>query len=901
LKKKSPRSSAFFDPRVFVSFLLLFGATVLAIGGFGVPANGQGSKEQPARATGAPAGGMPDVVKMVGPYSEDRDLRSLPYIPPNMEEEDVRLMRHPLPMVPSKEPSDPFQAVREYVAQVVAMPTPIATFGGMTQATACGNCLPPDTHGDVGPNHYIQSVNSSIQIFNKAGASLSGPTTYNSFFSGLVTSGTPCGLNQNDGDGIVFYDHLADRWVVSDFAFPSFPGVSFYQCIGVSKTSDPVAGGWWLYAIQVDPANPTYLGDYPKFGLWPDAYYLTVNTFSNPTTFTGVRVFALDRASMINGTGAPNPTAVAFSITPANLGDSYSLVPATFRVGLAPTAGTPEYLLAIDSPATGGVTLTAVHVWRFHVDFVTPANSTFGLGAGHTKNADITVNGFTDAFTTTTQLVPQPVTTSMLDTLGDNIMTTVVYHNLAGVESLWAAHTVNNNAGGTGPMAIRWYQFTVTGSTIPATATQQQTFNNAADGLFRWMPSIGVDAFGNMAIGYSVSSTTTEPSIRWAGRLTTDSLNTLGQGEATVIDGAGHQTSSSGRWGDYTGMAIDPSDNVTFWHTNEYFTATSSSGWNTRIGNFKYPGAAPTPTATSTPTATATASPTATATSTPTATATATATATPTATATATPTASPARAVNLSTRVQVQTGDNLMIGGFIITGNAPKKVVVRGLGPSLASFGISNFLADPYLELRGSSGALIRKNDNWKDDQRNEIEGTIYQPANDFESVIVATLTPGAYTALLTGNGGTTGVGTVEVYDANSAADAELANISTRGFVRTGNEVMIAGFILGANSSPTNMAVRGLGPSLSNSGLSNVLADPTLELHNANGTIMVSNDDWLDDPLSAAKLTAHGLALPNTKESGIFTSLAPPGQFTAVLAGKNGGVGIGLVEIYNVK
>ncbi len=242
-----------------------------------------------------------------------------------------------------------------------------------------------------------------------------------------------------------------------------------------------------------------------------------------------------------------------------------------------------------------------------------------------------------------------------------------------------------------------------------------------------------------------------------------------------------------------------------------------------------------------------------------------------------------------------------MIGGFIITGNAPKKVVVRGLGPSLATFGISNFLADPYLELRGSSGALIRKNDNWKDDQRNEIEGTTYQPTNDFESVIVATLTPGAYTALLTGNGGTTGVGTVEVYDVNSAADSELANISTRGFVRTGNEVMIAGFILSANSSPTDIAVRGLGPSLSNSGLSNVLADPTLELHNANGTIMVSNDDWLDDPVSAAKLTAHGLALPNTKESGIFTSLAPPGQFTAVLAGKNGGVGIGLVEIYNVK
>src|SRR6266404_5370568 len=252
--KRSPRSSAFFEPRVFVSFLLLFGGVALAISGLGVSANGQGSKQQPAVGTDAPAGGMPEVVQMVGPYSEDRDLRSLPYIPANAEEEGVRLMRHPLPMVSSTQPSDPFQAVRQYVAQAVAMPTPFATFGGMTQAAACGSCLPPDTHGDVGPNHYIQSVNSSIQIFNKTGASLSGPTTYNSFFSGLAAGGTPCGLNQNDGDGFVFYDHISDRWVVSDFAFPGFPGPGpFCQCIGVSKTSDPVAGGWWLYAIQVDP------------------------------------------------------------------------------------------------------------------------------------------------------------------------------------------------------------------------------------------------------------------------------------------------------------------------------------------------------------------------------------------------------------------------------------------------------------------------------------------------------------------------------------------------------------------------------------------------------------------------------------------------------------------------
>ena len=496
-------------------------------------------------------------------------------------------MRYPPSQIQSHGTTDPARVVRQ-PAQAAAMPTPFAQFAGINSATSGCNCLPPDTNGDVGPNHYIQSVNSSIQIFNKTGGTLSGPTTYNSFFSALGAT-TPCGNNQNNGDGIVFYDHLADRWVVSDFAFPAFPGVLFYQCIGVSKTSDPVAGGWWLYALQVDPANPTYFGDYPKFGLWPDAYYLSVNMFSNSTTFQGVRVYALPRSAMINGTGAPNPGAVAFTILPAGLGDSYSLVPATLRAGSAPPVGTPEYFLAIDSPATANVVLTQVKAWKFHVDFGIPANSTFGIGANRTPDGTITVNGFVDAFTTTTLLVPQNGTTAKLDTLGDKLMTPLVYQNLGGTESLWASQTINNNQNGTGPTAIRWYQFNVTGGTIPATPVQQQTFNNGGDGLWRWMPSITVDAQGNMAIGYSVSSSTSEPSIRYAGRLAGDSPNSLAQGEALLIAGGGHQTHSAGRWGDYSGMSIDPSDNLTFWHTNEYFSATSSASWNTRIGKFKFP------------------------------------------------------------------------------------------------------------------------------------------------------------------------------------------------------------------------------------------------------------------------------------------------------------------------
>jgi hypothetical protein len=266
----------------------------------------------------------------------------------------------------------------------------------------------------------------------------------------------------------------------------------------------------------------------------------------------------------------------------------------------------------------------------------------------------------------------------------------------------------------------------------------------------------------------------------------------------------------------------------------------------------------------------------------------------------------PAKALNISTRASVQTGDRILIGGFIITGGPSemKYVIVRGLGPSLSQNGIpaNQALLDPVLQLNRADGSIVAINDNWKDDPSNlsQIGGTIYEPKDDREAVILAALPAGAYTAFVTGKNLPQGIGLMEVYDLNGQANPELANLSTRGYVGQENDVMIGGFILGNESGSVDVAIRALGPSLANSGLNHVLPDPALELHDANGSPVASNDDWQSDPVAATHLTAHGLALPSTKEAGLFLVL-PPGQFTVILHGKNIGAGIGLVEIYNLK
>lgn len=267
-----------------------------------------------------------------------------------------------------------------------------------------------------------------------------------------------------------------------------------------------------------------------------------------------------------------------------------------------------------------------------------------------------------------------------------------------------------------------------------------------------------------------------------------------------------------------------------------------------------------------------------------------------TAAAEAPPPTSPTALGNIATRLSVGMGDKAMIGGFIITGSQPKTVVIRGIGPSLALSGVANPLVDPVLELHGPGSFVTITNDNWRDTQEAEIEATGIAPSNNMESAIIATLGPGAYTAILRGNNSGTGVGLVEVYDLDQTVPSKLANISTRGAVDTGDNVMIGGTIIIGNT-PARILIRAIGPSMASLGVPNVLQDPVLELHDGNGGIIALNDNWRDS--QEAAITATGIPPTDNRESAILVNLAP-GAYTAIVRGSGNSTGVALVEAYQL-
>ncbi|HEU4733785.1 MAG TPA: proprotein convertase P-domain-containing protein [Kofleriaceae bacterium] len=431
--------------------------------------------------------------------------------------------------------------------------TPSINFEGMGTGLAgfTVNVAPPDTDGDIGPNHYVQIVNSSVAIFNRTGGLVLGPVLTKSFWANFNNSACQ---NTNDGDGVVRYDRYANRWIISQFSVNGGNG-PFFQCIAVSTTGDPT-GTYNRYQFSFSGFN-----DYPKMGLWPDAYYFTYNIFSG-NTFSGAQVCAADRAKMIAGAAA---TQVCFS-TSNQFG---GLLASDLDGPTLPPTGTPEYVVALDT--------NAVDFWKFHVDFVTPANSTF---VGPTT---LSVAAFTPLCNGGTCVV-QPGTTNQLDSLADRLMNRAVYREFADHDALLVTHAVAATAGGGG---VRWYELRNTDAVTP-TVFQQGTF--APDTAFRWMSSAAFDSAGDIALAYSISSSAINPGIRYTGRLAGDALGTMNQGEATLIAGSGSQTGNLTRWGDYSTVNIDPTDDCTFWFTNEYMGASGSFNWRTRIGAFKFPG-----------------------------------------------------------------------------------------------------------------------------------------------------------------------------------------------------------------------------------------------------------------------------------------------------------------------
>jgi hypothetical protein len=416
-------------------------------------------------------------------------------------------------------------------------------------AVAGFRILPPDTNGDVGPNHYVQWVNLVARIFDKEGNTVLGPFAGNQFFVGL---GGRC-ETQNDGDPIVLYDHLADRWVVMQFMIGARP---YALCIAVSQTPDPTLG-YYQYEFPFE-----YFPDYPKLGVWPDAYYATTRSFYRPYPGFAQEAVAFEREKMLQGLPAqmvlfliPDPGFHIDGFLPADLD------------GPAPPAGTPGLFAGI--PFWGGP--NEIRLYGLDVDWARPEASTFSpLGTLPTAPFD---NSITN--------VPQPGTTRRLDAIPHFLMHRLQYRNFGGHQTLLANHTVDVGGDRAG---IRWYELREGGG---GWGIYQQGTYAPDDGLHRWMGSMAMNGAGDIALGYSVSSSTTFPSIRFTGQSADQSgTGLMNVAEVEIHAGSGSQTHSSERWGDYSMMAVDPSDDESFWYTTEYYKTTSVLGWSTRIAAF---------------------------------------------------------------------------------------------------------------------------------------------------------------------------------------------------------------------------------------------------------------------------------------------------------------------------
>jgi Carboxypeptidase regulatory-like domain len=446
-----------------------------------------------------------------------------------------------------------------------AAPTSASAFEGVGQGQYGFSVQysPPDTNGAIGATQYVQWVNTYLAVFNKStGAIVAGfPKPGNAVWAGF---GGDC-QTYNDGDPIVQYDKIANRWILTQFTASRTP---YLQCVAVSTTSD-ATGTYNRYAFSYGTTFP----DYPKLAVWPDGYYISFNMFT--TFFVGAKVCAYNRTAMLAGAAATQQcfqlSSVYGGLLPSDLDGATSTL-GSGGSGLPP-AGSPNLFVNFGS--------NALRVWKFHVDWSNAANTTLSAPTS------IAVAAFATACNGGGTCVPQAGTTQKLDSLGDRLMYRLAYRHFAdGHEAL----VVNQSVSVNGVTSVRWYELRNASGQSMKSATPvvvQQGTLSTADGIHRWMGSIAMDKAGDMALGYSASSATLNPSVRMTGRLVGDAAGTM-QTETILRAGTGSQLPNLSRWGDYSAMTVDPVDDCTFWYTSEYLKTNGTWNWNTWIASFKF-------------------------------------------------------------------------------------------------------------------------------------------------------------------------------------------------------------------------------------------------------------------------------------------------------------------------
>src|SRR6516225_93528 len=485
-------------------------------------------------------------------------LREMVPVPPlgTSQRVVIPLRRRPWPPIVSSEP----EAVSHNLEQApLVSTTNKLNFDGASandDGTVTGFVsAPPDTNGSVGATQVVETVNIVFKVFSKStGGLVLGPTAISSIWSGF---GGVCGDSGNSfTDPVVLYDKAAGRWLITIAAsHDNFK--SGVECIAVSKTSDST-GAYNRYSFSF---GTNRFNDYPKFGVWPDAYYASYNVF-RPSSFVGAKVCAYNRTAMIAGTSA---TSICFQRSTSD----FSFLPSDLDGSTALPAGEPNFYLEL-------ATSTTLKLFKFHVNFST-SSGTF------TGPTTLTVPSYTEACPATGTCIPQTGTTQQLDSLGDRLMFRLAYRNLTTHESLVASHSVKTSVAASG---VRWYEIRSPNATTP-TVFQKGTITSGSTSL--WMGSIGMDKAGDIAVGFSESSSSIHPAIAYTGRVPTDTLGTM-ESIFVVKSGAGSQNGGLSRWGDYTSMSIDPSDDCTSWYANEYIPSNGSFNWHTRLNSFKFTG-----------------------------------------------------------------------------------------------------------------------------------------------------------------------------------------------------------------------------------------------------------------------------------------------------------------------